>query len=144
MATLKSLANKLFRLADDLETEARAARDETALVAVRALVAATPVDTTQALSNWRVTASGSVAAYIAAHYPGSRGSTRAASAAKAIADAEDAIAAGNASQALVIFNSLPYIRHLNEGWSAQAPAGFVERALLIARSFARKRKFKVR
>ena len=34
--------------------------------------------------------------------------------------------------ALHIQNNVPYIERLNDGWSSQAPAGFVEKAILAA------------
>lgn len=95
---------------------------------VRALVNSTPVDTSAALSNWRVgtSAGGAVPPY----YSGLAGSTQGASAAAAIAAADAAIAAAKGANKLVIFNSIGYIRFLNEGSSAQAPAGFIEAGIL--------------
>lgn len=137
MATLKSLARRLNRLADNLDDVYLARRDKIAMAIMRALVDATPVDTSQALSNWRVSTSGTVGAHIAAHFPGEQGSTQGTSAAKALGDAMAALKAGKTTQALVIFNSVPYIRRLNEGYSGQAPAGFVEKAVLAGRLAAR-------
>lgn len=140
MATLRSLAGRLYALADTgVEEILQERKARVANAIVRALVEATPVDTSKALSNWRVSATGAIGAYIAAHYPGQAGSTQAASAAAAIASAEEAIRAGNPAQALVIFNAVPYIRRLNEGSSLQAPAGFVEKAVLVGRLAARER-----
>ena len=38
------------------------------------------------------------------------------------------------NQALWLSNNVPYIGRLNDGWSVQAPAGFIEQAILIAQS----------
>lgn len=137
--TLRGLAARLNKLVDtgldDMVAEERA---RVALAIIRALIENTPVDTTAALSNWRVS-DGPLAAAIAAHVPGSQGSTRGASIAVALAEAEAAIRARRYAKALVIFNTIPYIQRLNEGYSRQAPAGFVEKAILVGRLAARKR-----
>lgn len=39
------------------------------------------------------------------------------------------IASAKPKDVLIIQNNAPYARRLNDGWSAQAPAGFVEAAL---------------
>lgn len=135
MATLQSLARRLNRLADSAGQDLyRERRDRIARAVIRELLLSTPVDTTRALSNWRI---GDPSAPIEPHSVGSEGSSRAASLATALADAERAIKAGKLSNALVIFNSVPYIRKLNEGSSSQAPAGFVERAILAGKLAAR-------
>jgi hypothetical protein len=137
MATLRALASRLNKLADTgLEERAAEYRARVALAIIRALIDNTPVDTTAALSNWRVS-DGPLAAAIAAHVPGEKGSTRGASAAVALAEAQRAIEAGKHARALVIFNTIPYIRYLNEGSSSQAPAGFIEKAILAGRLAAR-------
>lgn len=47
------------------------------------------------------------------------------------------IAAWKLGQPLVIYNALPYIVRLNEGYSRQVPAGFVEAALMRASAASR-------
>lgn len=136
MATLKQLAARLNKLADNAGNLADETKARVALAIVRQLVFDTPVDTSRALSNWRV-GTGSTPAPIPPYYAGMQGSTRAASAASAIAAAEAAIAANKHASVLAIFNSVPYIRRLNEGSSAQAPAGFIEKAILAGRLAAR-------
>lgn len=137
MATLKGMAGRLNRLADNLDKMVNERKQAVATAIVRQLVEATPVDTSQALSNWRVSTDGTIGAHIAAHFMGAKGSTQAASASAAIADAERAIKSSKPLDVLVIFNAVPYIRRLNEGSSAQAPAGFVEKAILIGRLTAK-------
>lgn len=139
MATLKSLADRLFRVADSLDTELKAAKTEVATTLVRELVQRTPVDTSRALSNWQAT-TGTALGRIDPHVMGKGGSTQEASAAIAIAQATAAIRAAAPEQVLAIFNALPYIQRLNEGYSDQAPAGFVEAAVMVARAVLRARK----
>ena len=138
MATLRDLAARLNNLADNAERLADEAKARVALAIVKQLVQDTPVDTSQALSNWRV-GTGSTPPPIPPYYAGVQGSTRDASIGAAIAAAEAAIAANKSADVLVIFNAVPYIRRLNDGSSAQAPAGFIERAVLAGRLAARRK-----
>lgn len=138
MATLRALAARLNKLADNADTFADNAKARVALAIVKQLVSDTPVDTSRALSNWRV-GTGSTPPPIPPYITGSQGSSAAASAAQAIAAAETAIAANKSADVLVIFNAVPYIRRLNEGSSRQAPAGFIEKAVLAGRLAARRK-----
>jgi hypothetical protein len=96
-----------------------------ALAAATAVIVATPVDTGRARANWQVgldapvltlreTAGPSPAAPIAA------------------AQAQIERYRGSAHREIWLTNNLPYIQKLNEGWSAQAPAGYVEQAIAMA------------
>lgn len=94
-----------------------------ALAVDSAVVLATPVDTGRARSNWQVEigqpASGSIEPLAAG-----AGSTAASiDAAKAV------IETAVPGDTIHITNNLDYIGRLNDGWSAQAPAGFVEEAV---------------
>jgi hypothetical protein len=131
--SLKDLANELRATADDLDKAASDAACQVAIAIVTDLATKTPVDTSKALSNWRIGLGRPVALAIAPHNPGRHGSTQDASAAATIAQAKAALAAKKPGQTIWISNVLPYIRRLNDGYSRQAPAGFVERAILIGR-----------
>ena len=137
MATLRELAQRLNAYADDLDEVMYNRIARTTLAVVRALIDATPADTSKALSNWRVGQEASAA--IPALYAGEGGSTRGSSGAAALARAEAAIRGARGVNKLVIFNSVTYIRRLNEGSSLQAPAGFIEAALLQGRLEAKRR-----
>jgi hypothetical protein len=100
----------------------------------------TPVDTSQALSNWQASPDSPAVAKIAPYVAGKGGATQGASAALALADTKKAVAQAKPGKALYLSNLLPYIRRLNDGSSSQAPAGFVQRAVLIGRIIARKRR----
>lgn len=136
MASLKDLAARLNRKANELDDYKRKAMAVYAIAIVRELLQSTPVDTTEALSNWQVTG-GAVSGPIPPHVPGKAGATRAASLGIAFQAAEQAVAANRHSDVLVIFNAAGHIRKLNEGSSAQAPAGFIERAILVGKLAAR-------
>ena len=125
MASLGDFAKRIRKLAKGIETNADQAVRRCALAVDAAVVIATPVDTGRARSNWQVEL----------NQPAT--STRDPldkSGAGAIAEGKRTIAQykGGTPQASVhITNNLPYIAKLNDGHSAQAPAGFVERAIMV-------------
>lgn len=83
-----------------------------------------PVDTGQSSANWK-TAIG--APDLSADLgPNSRGGQH------SIDEAKKALASLAIGQTVYITNNLPYIVTLNSGYSAQAPAGFVETAIVDA------------
>lgn len=99
-----------------------------------AVVIATPVDTGRARSNWQVENNGPNPTTIQPYSPGREGSTGGANSRAAIEQGKAKIAAykGSASGGSIhITNNLSYIGRLNNGSSKQAPAGFVEKAMLI-------------
>lgn len=133
MASLLDLANRMQKLGDDITTEANAHKIKVAETILGDLVHVTPVDTSQALSNWRVGLAAKVIGKIPPYYPGEQGSTKNASARAAFDAGRAIIRSAKPGQAIFISNNLPYIRRLNDGHSKQAPAGFVERAMLLGR-----------
>lgn len=139
---LLSLANSLEKKIKAIETAASKSAADMALTIVGDLAYKTPVDTSQALSDWQVTLGEPAAGKIGAHFPGTKGSTRNASAAETINLAKAVLAKKKPGQPIYITNNQPYIRRLNDGYSQQAPAGFVERAVLIGRKMAAKFKIK--
>lgn len=88
----------------------------------------TPVDTSEAESNWQ--ASLNVAPYLPlpAIYEGERGSTAAASAREALAHVKRTLKDKRPGEAAYLSNLAEHIVDLNDGTSKQEPAGFVERA----------------
>jgi hypothetical protein len=87
------------------------------------VVLATPVDTGRARSNWQVELNKPAV-----------GTVEAMEAGAAINKGKDVISryeGGTPGASINITNNLPYIGRLNEGHSAQAPAGFVEEAVLV-------------
>lgn len=140
--TLLDLANRMEALAEEI----RVAGSDTAVNVGKAIINdlafKTPVDSSKALSNWIVTLGSASGLRIDPHYPGERGSTQGASAAQTIAEANATLASKKPGQTIFITNNLPYIKRLNDGYSRQAPAGFVERSVLIGRR--KVRDFKLR
>lgn len=141
---------QVAKIAETAEVVVRLrARELTKFVALRMLeylVKVTPVDTSKALSNWRISTSGSSygAEPIPAHVFGSHGSTAGASAAKAILEAKHALKGAQPQKALAIINAVPYLKRLNDGYSAQHPGGFVEGAILVGKQATKEYNFNQR
>lgn len=134
MASLSTFAKNMRRLAKGISVNADAHVRKVALAIDATVVMATPVDEGRARSNWQVAVDAAPTGTVEAYSPGKEGSTGGANAREAIAQAERAIAqyvGGKPTSAIHITNNLPYIRRLNDGWSAQAPAAFVERAVQV-------------
>jgi len=109
-----------------------------ALAADQAIVTATPVDTGRARSNWIAQVDSPSTDVIPAYVQGKGASTAEENTAQALQQGSSAIAEynGDRHRSIVIANNLPYIERLNDGWSAQAPANFVEEALAdVAKAF---------
>jgi hypothetical protein len=107
-----------------------------ALATDATVVLATPVDTGRARSNWQVECNSPAQGVIeplTTVQKGHRGSGGAVARA-AIEKGKEKIAqykGGTPQAAIYITNNLPYIGALNDGHSAQAPSGFVERAVMV-------------
>lgn len=139
MGTLKGLAARLNAEADKLDERGSRAAADTALVVISALAYDTPVDTTNALSNWQIGLGAPVPTGRGPFYPGERGSTYAASAAETVRAAKAALAAKRPGETVYISNLAPYIRKLNyEGHSAQG-SHFVETAVIRGKEYLRRR-----
>jgi hypothetical protein len=110
------------------------------------LVDVTPVDTSKAESNWIVALGGTSygASPIPAYFPGSGGSTEDQSAAAALATGRATLKGAIAGKPLALVNVVPYIGRLNEGSSSQAPAGFVDRAVLVGKAATKAYNFNTR
>lgn len=136
--TLLDLAISLERRVDKLDKQASDAAVQVTLTILGDLVYVTPVDTSQALSNWQVELNDPASDKIPPYYPGEQGSTQRASAQATIQAARAVLRGKKPGDKIYLSNVLPYIRRLNDGYSAQAPAGFVERAALLGRKHAKK------
>lgn len=87
------------------------------------LVMATPVDTGHARANWQVGIE---------EPPTEELSEEDTSGQATIARAAAVLSTRRSGQAIYIANNVKYLQRLNEGWSAQAPAGFVEKSINAA------------
>jgi hypothetical protein len=100
-----------------------------ALAVDAAVVLATPVDTGRARSNWQVELGAAPEGVREPFSEGAEGSTAGPNAQAAIAAGQAVIAQARGTDVIHITNNLTYIAALNDGSSAQAPAGFVEEAV---------------
>lgn len=108
--------------------------NETAALCLTTIVTATPVDTGRARSNWVVS--------IGTPFLGTKGPPFDKSGASAIATGRSVASSRppESPASIYICNNLPYIQRLNEGWSAQAPAGYVQEAVQTAIAYLRSRR----
>lgn len=100
-----------------------------ALAVDQQVVTASPVDTGRFRSNWLASLEVPVAITTQPYSPGEGGSTGGANSAAAMAQANSVIASRQPGQDIWISNNLPYAQRLNDGYSRQAPANFVEQGI---------------
>lgn len=125
MSDLGTFAKRIRKIGSNIEKNADEAVRRCALAVDSAVVLATPVDTGRARGNWQVELNTPAQGTPDNLSPSGR---------EAIEAGKAKIAAykGGTKQASVnITNNLPYIGKLNDGHSAQAPAGFVEKAIMV-------------
>lgn len=133
MATLLDLQKRMTAKADTVADVGNEAKKHVANAVVRYLINITPVDTSQALSNWQAAVGMRAASSIKAYYVGKAGSTQGSSSEKAIEEAANAIALAKPGQPIYLSNLLPYIRRLDGGSSTQHPGGFVHASVIVGR-----------
>lgn len=123
MAGLRQFGQRMRKHGDNIEKNSTALVRKCALAIDGAVVMATPVDTGRARSNWQVSLNSPASGTLATEDPSGQA---------AIAQGRSVIAGyQKPGGAIHITNNLPYIGRLNDGWSAQAPAGFVIKAVLV-------------
>jgi hypothetical protein len=133
---LGSLGRRLRRIADIVEDNSTDVVRGTALVADQVVVQGTPVLSGRARSGWDV-----AIGIEPSSVPQSDPSSPEAGAAEALAKGRSVIERWKVGQpGIYISNGLPYIRRLEDGYSAQAPAGMVTDAAAAAREFANRQK----
>jgi hypothetical protein len=128
LSSFGARARKVGRIVDDNFDEGHRA---VALAAVAAVVPATPEDTGKARSNWFLSI-GSPATGVRETY-----GTGAAAIGGALAAARAVLASHVKGASIWLSNNVPYIDRLNTGWSAQAPAGFIEASINAAKAAVR-------
>lgn len=121
---LNQFGDKIKRVAVNVPKNADEIVRKVALAADQTIVTATPVDTGRARANWQV-GIGAAPAGTVEYSGGGSGA-----AGYAIGVAQNVVTAYKGQPGGIwLVNNLPYIQRLNEGWSAQAPAKFVEQAI---------------
>lgn len=137
MASLNDLAKRMRKLAKEVPEMGNKLAIKVTITIVNDLAHVTPVDESTAISNWQVELNNPAQSAIRAYYPGKKGSTYSLSVSATIDDAKAALATKKPGQAIYLSNVLRYIRRLNDGSSSQAPAGYVERSVLLGRLVVR-------
>lgn len=152
MGDLLSLATYLEGLNDSLPTLASTVARECADAIANDLVVHTPVDTGEAMSGWQVTLDEPATDVRPAFAPSPKGKmvkgkwthkvapaiTQSANLGSAQAEIESALESKQPGQLIFITNNEPYIVRLNDGISEQEPAGFVDRAVILAEQIVQK------
>jgi hypothetical protein len=128
MLTIKEVRNGLRTALEGATREGNERKKKAVRAMVKHLVAVTPVDTTNALSNWVVGLGEPRTAEV-----DPRGESRAVSGGAVYSEADRILRTVKAGQTVHLTNNTVYIGRLNAGSSRQAPAGFIEAAGLIGR-----------
>lgn len=130
------MAKRLDQLGSELRKELRVIQKkidfivkDVANTVLESLVDNTPVDTSQALSNWIVTIDGPGFGTRAAFVLGKGGSSKAASASQTVSVGKAVIGLKRPGESIFITNNLDYIEQLNAGTISAQPGQFVEKAV---------------
>lgn len=125
-------AKRMNRIAVRVEGNVERAVKDCAGAVLRSVVENTPVDTGMARSNWTPALDRAFEGLFPARVPGEKGSTAEENAAATIEAGMPTIEAFDiaANREIHITNNAPHIQPLNDGHSAQAPANFVEMAVM--------------
>jgi len=138
MASLGDFARRIRIRGRQVEEGVNKIVRKVALVCDRELVLETPVDTGRARSNWQVSLGSPNTSEREPYAPGEKlGQSEGQNAAGALAQGQERIGARKSEQDIYIQNNVDYIGRLNDGSSAQAPAGFVQAAIARAVKAAR-------
>lgn len=131
MTDLRTFAGRIKVVGKRVEDNADRLTRKVALAVDAAVVIATPVDTGRARSNWQVSLGEAASGTREAFSEGKDRSTESANTQAALEEGKAVISEYKGGTDIHITNNLPYIGRLNEGWSAQAPSAFVEKAVLV-------------
>lgn len=140
--TFKSLGAAIGRYGKTIEEQTNRVVIEVAIDVAHNVIRSTPVDTGRARSNW-VPKVGSPPSHTRNPFApgrhlgiGENGNARA-----ALTNAQTVFATRKpGGGALYLKNNLPYIARLNEGYSKQAPSGFVQSSIATALTIITKQK----
>ena len=120
MATPEKFAQRIRRMADQVEVQAGRIVAQTAQIISQTVILATPVDTGRARANWQI----GIGSPVIVETP-----ERDQAGATTIARNASKLAIGSRARTIFLSNNVDYIGDLNAGSSSQAPANFVEIAV---------------
>jgi hypothetical protein len=141
MGNLASLQKRMYERAEKVGQVGNEAKKHAARSIVRYLVNITPVDTSQALSNWQARNDFPVSFTVSPYFLGQGGSTQGQSAQAAYDEANAIISKAKPGEPIYLSNVLPYIKRLDEGSSTQHPGGFVHASVIVGRVSLRNFKY---
>jgi hypothetical protein len=132
MAGLDDFARRMNRIAVQVEGSVERAVKDCAQAVLKSAVENTPVDTGFARSNWTPELDRAFEGLFPPRVPGKAGSTAEENAAATIEAGAPTIEAFDihTNREIHVTNNAPHIRPLNDGHSKQAPAGFVQIAVM--------------
>lgn len=128
MASPEEFNRRMGRLGAEVARGADRIVREVAVAAAQTVIVATPVDTGRARSNWLASVVGARRDTIDPLAEGQAATGPSISAARAVIGSYN----GDTHREVTLSNNLAYIGRLNDGYSAQAPAGFVRLAVQAA------------
>ena len=129
MGNLKDFAKRMKAHGRRVEANSNKEAIKVGGLIAQTVTLATPVDQGTARGNWFASlGSPNLKADEAFHDKSGR---------TTISIAKQTISKKLSEQPIYISNNLPYIKRLNEGHSAQAPSGFVEKAVLVGKNHIR-------
>jgi len=123
VADLKSFRRRIAKHAKNVETNSNKNIIRMAVLIDQVVTVGTPVDTGHARANWQATIGAETTEVLDEEDP---------SGATAMANARAVLEGRQTEQTIHITNNVKYVPRLNEGSSAQAPAGFVQTAVNTA------------
>lgn len=130
MASLGEFAHRIRLRGEQVEKGVNRIVRTVALVVDREVVLGTPVDTGRARSNWIASLGSGVTDVRDPYSPGNKlGIGESSNAEGALSQAGEVISRRQPGTDVYISNNVDYIGLLNDGSSAQAPAGFVQSAI---------------
>lgn len=145
MADLLDLAADMQKLETRISAFQKQTSEDVSLSILTDLVQVTPVDVGTALSNWQLTLDAPAVGAVPAFVPSPKGRsikgvwvhkvpidiTAQANIQPTIDAAKAVLLTKQPGQTVFIANNLDYIASLDQGSSVQAPAGFVDRAIIL-------------
>lgn len=130
--SLSQFADDMGRIGDTLPESANTIKKLLASAVLETEVRTTPVDTSQAKSRWQCGLNAAPDAVYGPFFPGSHGSTAGPSEAAAINTGRLVIQRARPGDVVFVSNNVPYINRLNDGYSKQAPANFIQQGVSAA------------
>jgi hypothetical protein len=129
---MRGFAHRMRAVAVGVPHNADKLMRQLTLAVTAVVVRGTPVDTGRAKANWQAQLGAPAEGVVQGYSPGSAGSTAGQAEALALARANEVATQYKGGVDVNITNNLPYIGRLNDGYSEQAPANFVQNAVAVA------------